>query len=191
MTQIRNGAGGGGHRLKIDATNRGWIRSVVETEQSEQAKEGNAYIVSSGLITLTNASESALLYFKNSETKPVNITRLLASVRNSTGATTSHALLNVYRAPTGLSGGSSGAAFNINFNSPKTLSGTVTKGAQGASITGGTLVAAISTPTEDTKDEETVIILPPGASIGISATPPAGNTSLQIGVSFSCHLSPL
>lgn len=189
---IEDGSGKG-YLAQVDTTNRIQSRAVSESEQNEQASLGLAYTIPSGFITLTNASESALFWIKNNEDKNLLITRFIASVRKSTGGTDNHLRILSYYNPTGMTGGTttSMTPVNLNFGSSNTLSNTSELGQQGAALTGATLFGGFAVPVESFADQPASIVLPKGASIGITCIPPAGNTSIQVAVGLSAHLAPV
>lgn len=193
MAIIQNGARGGGHRQRVDETNRAYVRSVSESEQNEQASLGLAYSVPSGFITLTNSSESAIFFLKNNEDQNLLITRFLVSARSSTGGSETHCRVSIYRNPTAMLNGTSVSLspVNLNFGSSNVLSNTSEVGLQGASFSGGTLFGGFVVPLQALTSESASIVLPKGASIGLSCTPPTGNSSFIIGAGISCHLAPV
>lgn len=190
--QLEDGSGKG-YLARVDETNRVRTRTVSESEQNEQASLGLAYSIPSGFITLTNTAESAIFWLRNDESQDLLITRFLASVRKSTGATENHARVLIYYNPTGMTSGTSTSLtpVNLNFGSSNTLSNTSEIGQQGAALTGATLFGGFVIPTESLTSESSSIVLPKGAAIGVTCVPPAGNTSLQVGVGISCHLAPV
>jgi hypothetical protein len=184
-------ATGAGFAAKVDSSNRLRTRGVTSTEVNEEATLGNAYLISSGLVTLTSAAESAVLYLRNDEDDDLVLTRFIGSARASTGGSTSHALVTLYSNPTGLTGGSGSDVVpkNLNFGSTNTLLNTSELGQQGASIDGGEAFSAFVIPLEGLSSEGSSIVLPKGASIGISVVPPTGNTSLTVGIGINAHLA--
>lgn len=194
MAVIQNGAGGPATKAQVDETNRLYVRSVSESEQNEQASLGLAYSIPSGFVTLTNSSESAIFFLKNNDDRNLLITRFLVSVRKSTGGTENHARALIYINPTGMSGGTGVPLTpkNLNFGSSNVLSNISEVGLQGATLTGSpALFGGFTLPVETLTSEASSIILPKGASIGVTCVPPANNTSLQVGVGISCHLAPV
>lgn len=193
MAKISNGASGPKYDVKVDSSHRIWSRAVSEPEQAEQASLGLAYSVTGGLTTLTTANESAMWWFRNDEDRDIVVSRFISTARNSAGGTTNHALVNIKFGVTGISGGTANkvVANNTNAGSSNVFDFTGTIGQEGASLTGGSLFGSFAVPLQDTKSSPAFIVIPQGSSIGISVTPPAGNTSLSIGVSMSCHLAPV
>lgn len=192
MAMFEDGKGTG-YLAEVDKTHRIRSRAVSESEQNEQASLGMAYTIPSGFITLTNTSESALMWLKNNETENLLITRFIASVRKSTGGTDNHARILIYYNPTGMTGGSGTdlTPVNLNFGSSNTLANTSEIGLQGASLDGATLFGGFVVPMESLTSESASIVLPKGASIGVTCVPPAGNTSLDVAVGMSTHLAPV
>lgn len=110
--------------------------------------KGNAYNINTGLVALTSATESGVLYFKNDES-PFNgessfIVDAIAVGIDDEGTTTGMSTITIVRNPTGgtLISGASDVAMNENrnFGSSTSLSTTslAYKGVEGSTVTGGT-----------------------------------------------------
>ena len=189
--EIQDGTGAG-YVAKVSSENRLYSDSVTRTEREEQAIKGDAYLIGSGFVTLTSANPSAVLYFKNDNDFSLVITRFLVAVRASTGGTTNHVQGIIYKNPTAISGGSGSPllAPNVNFGSSNTLSLTSEIGAEAATLTSGTVFAAVVAPVENLTTETASTIVPKGSSIGVLIVPPASNTSLQVSVGLNVHRLP-
>lgn len=193
MAVLENAAGSGSFKNKIDETDRLWTRTVSETEQNEQSTLGEAFTISSGFVNLSGTAESALFYLKNNSERDLLITRFIASCRDSTNGTQNHARLIIYYNPTGMTGGSSNSLniVNLNFGSSKNLVSDSEIGANAATLDNPSVFGGFVVPLESLTSESASIVLPQGSSIGVTAIAPTGNTSMDIGVGISCHLSPL
>jgi hypothetical protein len=144
--------------------------------------EGNGYNINSGIITLTTAAESALLYVKSTDSKIFIVKEIIVSLSNSTGGSGT-GTLRVYRNPTTgtiISGASPANVNNRAFYSQTSFGGQAFKGATGNTITSPTtpfLSTTRSTFTEPIPLDAEILALGQGNSIGVSWQPPAGNTS--------------
>jgi len=187
---IQDGTGSGS-RAKVDIKNRVHTFATVETGGTEAALEGDLYNVNTETITLTSASASALVYMKNTDSVPWIYNRVFYNAGPSTGGSGDF-LAEVLANPTTGTLISAGAALtphNLNFSSSKELTATTLKGAEGSTITNGTVRVSTIIPTAGTRvliafDS---IIVSPGASIAVRITPQTGNTSMNIQVGFNLY----
>ena len=188
---IRDGSGAS-YLAKVNGNNRLYTNSVSTNETEQANKKGNAYNINSGFITLTDAVDTPLLYFKNNETEDYHITAIVLGLFSSTGGTGDSPYLTVIRNPTTgtiISGATvSDIDSNRNFGSTSTLASIAYKGATGDTMTNGTdhILALCK---EDNRcflaiDE----VLPKGTSIGIKLKPRTSNTSLKVYAALIGHL---
>lgn len=181
---------GDGNKAKVDSDNRVHALSISATVQEDGAINGNTYNINTGTITLTSASESALLYFKNNGSNDVQITSIGYLIGNSTGGT-GDLSPKVIRNPTGgtIVSGAVDVPVNINknFGSFNTLTADVYKGAEGNTFTGGSdgYYSLLPGDARAYIINTGVLQLPKGSSIGISMTPQTGNTSMDVQVFMS------
>lgn len=178
--------------LSVDSRGRAQARSVSLSEQSFDSLNGDAYNINTGNITLTNATETPVIYLKNtSETRALIINRVFLSLGASTGGS-GNGFGKIYKNITGgtITSGTAFEAGNYNFGDAKTLDVDLRKGATGSTVTGTAsgiefLFPAVSqrivVPFES-------IVLPRGASLALSFTPPSGNTSIQIQAGLNVYL---
>lgn len=191
--QVQDGSGGG-YRARVDKRKRLHVDSVVFNRSELEVEEGNGYNINTGVINLTSANKSAVLYFKNNEDDPIVITALFYLFGDS-NVSAGEILIDVIRNPTAgtiVSGAVDAemAGINRNFGSSKTLTGDIYKGAEGNTITDGDKI--IESLFSDSPGRYTVsvgdIVLPKGSSIGINITPPSGNTSMNVEFAIACFL---
>jgi len=185
--------GSAGDTAKVDTRNRLSTFSITQTEATDSALLGDLYNINSGIITLTTANISSLLFLKNTDTVDWIISRVFYNVAASTGGS-GRWIANVVANPTAgtlISAGTDFTSFNLNFGSPKILSATLKKGVEGSTLTDGevrvsTLIPAAAVrviiPFES-------IVLEPGSALGIQITPPASNTSMEVQVGVNLHRS--
>jgi len=195
--QIEDG-GGSGRLAKVNSSNQLSVNAVSRTN-SENAivNSGDGYNINTGLITFTSDSESAAMFIKNNESsKNLILTLFIVQLGVSTGATTGAATtISMYRNPTAGTIVSNAVdcdipAVNQNFGSTRTFDGFTYKGAEGYTLTDGTLIEQAIAPYSPNilnfAAGETV--LPPSTSIGVKFTPPASNTSMTASFSFRTYL---
>lgn len=187
--QIQDGSGSG-HFLKVDDTGRAQAFSVSATLQNQAAITGDSYNVNTGSINLTSSNESAVAYIKNNGDTPVHILQLGYLVGASTGGT-GEFVVTIKRNPTNgtITSNALPVDMNVNknFSSTKQLNVDVYKGAEGHTIVGteDAYKSLIPSAPTVTVINTGTIILERGASIGVTAEPPAGNTSMNMQVYFA------
>lgn len=179
---------GKGFSAKVDSENRMLTISVTQSEQLFAAKKGESFQIGSGIVSLTSASESAMLYVKNNETRDLILTGVNITSTASTGGSGNVFLAKVYLEATGITGGSPTAALNNNFGSAKTLTADITAGAEAATIDGGTASGAFYIPIETFFNTEIAWVVPQGVTLAVSITPPASNTSMGCSITLEGHL---
>jgi hypothetical protein len=188
---IENGGGGASAKAKVDSlTNRLWTRAISEPEAVEAAIEGDQFIITSGAVTLTSASASAVFYYQNDESVNLIMSRIVFSAGVSTSGTTNVCNVAAKINPTGLGSGSGSdlSIINSNFGSSKTLTATNSEiGAEAATVTGGSAGPSFFFPDKLTSTFDTFVILEPGSSIAFTVTPPASNSSLLVSVAINAH----
>lgn len=173
---------GKGYKLRINDNNRAEVDAVTHTSAQEAAEEGRLFQIGAGIVNLTSATESALLYIKNEGDKPLEIVNVTISSGLSTGAVAGDVLLaKLYTDALTITNSAVAPFVNNNLGSSKTPEATYLAGVQGSAITGGALGGATFLPVANFERVNLYWILPRGASLAISITPPAGNTSLNVG----------
>jgi hypothetical protein len=190
---IQDGSGKG-YATKVDSNNRIHTDSVTFGRSELEVEIGNGYNINTGVINLTSANKSAILYFINNEDDPIVITSMFYLIGNSTGGT-GDVLATVLRNPTTgtLIDGAVAAempAVNRNFGSSRTLSSNTYKGAEGNTFTNGTKIIESIFNQSPQRHVLNVgdLVLTKGSSIGFDITPAASNTSLDVEIAFSCFL---
>lgn len=192
VTTIQGDSGvGGQYNAGVTTDNQLKTFSVGRDVATQINLEGDSYNINTGLITLTNATDTPVLYLKNNELRDLLITAIAVGMQDSTGGS-GLAQITVVRNPTEGTIVSDATNVDINSNrnygSSNTLSDDVYKGATGSTMTNGTdhiiFLQGDSGRLFASVDE----VLPKGTSIGVKITPPAGNTSLTLYVALICHL---
>jgi len=184
---------GTGKLAKVDNENRLRTYSIVQSSLEHSVDEGNGYFIHTGVITLTDAAETPILYLKSNETRDLIIDSLFIGLGTSTnGTATVQATITVVKNATAGTIVSGATAVDINsnrnFGSNKALSADAYKGATGNTMTDGSdhiiMYQEDFTQIEYNLTEE----LTPGSSIGVKLTPPTSNTSLPCYAAIVCHL---
>lgn len=187
-TTIMDGTGSGSS-AKVDSVNRLQAFSTTQPEFEFETKLGNSYIVTSGLVTLTSTSRSAILYLKSGEDVLV-VKELVVQAGQSTGGTTTDVIRTDIVAPTGgtlISNAVPAIVANLNPGSSNTLNATTFRGVEGDTLTGQVAELDSLAFVSSQLKQETGTIVPKGAILAIAITPPAGNTSIKVGVSATVY----
>lgn len=171
---------GRGFTAGVSSNNRLLTLGVNEDIFQYSAEEGDAYFIGTPLITLTSATESAIFYIKNNEDDILIFENFFTTAESTTGGSPSMYRVNWYKNPTSISSGTAVPSLNQNFSSSNALDADIEYGAQGSTVTGGSLVATLSLPIGQFNNIVANLVLGKGSSFVITVTPPAGNTSMPV-----------
>ena len=182
-----------GLTAKVSINNRLQVHSITTTEASTAAAEGDGYNINTGLITLTDAAESGVLYIQNNEDRDLQIEFLEVILAPSTGgAITDTTRVRVYRNPTG---GTliSGAVLvsnnqNRNFGTNRTLTADTYKGATGNTVTGGDVIMEVFVNPGERELLSIDMTLTKGDSVAVSYEPNDSNTSMKCMAAAIVHI---
>jgi hypothetical protein len=180
---------------RVDENNRLHTRSVTTSENFQATVRGDSYNINTGIINLTNAVETPLIYVKNNEDVDLHILTIVVGAWTSTNGSGTDGVpkIVIIRNPTtGTIITSTPTDVDINSNrnygDSKTLTIDAYKGATGDTMTNGDDHIIIQTGTSG----RTVIpideILTKGDSIGVKYTPQGSNTSQKVYCAIICHL---
>lgn len=183
MVQIV-GANNPGNAVHVDDEGKIQARAVSITEQSSKSLIGDTYNLNTGLLTLTDDAETPIFFFKNvSEDKPIVISRIFVTFLVSTGGT-GEVIASVEK---GVTGGTiltqtESLPQNFNFGSSRTPGTEFRVGATGVTFTGGIKVPEFLFTSDNQRHLVPFdsIVLPRGASMTFTLTPPTGNTSIVV-----------
>jgi len=176
--QVQDGKGTG-LLAGVDTTNRLQTRSITEGIFQNSSKNGNSFFVGTPLVTLTTATSSAVFFIQNDGTDDLMLEEIFFISEASTGGTGNMFRTIWYKNPTDIAGTST-TPLNQNFGSSIELDCTLKYGAQGAGVSGGTIVAQLSFPLQQFNMLKTDLLLPKGTSVAIAVQPPAGNTNMLV-----------
>jgi hypothetical protein len=185
---------GGGYRAKVNSQNRLFTDSVQRSDSSNASLNGDSYNINTGIVNLTSANKSAVLYVKNNETNDLFLENIFYILGNSTGGS-GDVLITILRNPTTGTIISSPtdvemAGINRNFGSAKTLTADMYVGAEGNTFTDGTKVieTVLSGAGQRIPLSAGTIVIPKSSSIGFDITPPASNSSMDVEIALAVHL---
>ena len=194
MAIIEDGATG--KTAKVNSDNTLAVHSITISEAEHASDLGQSYNVNSGLITLTSAAESGVLYFKSNENVNVHIDSIIIILGPSTGGSaTDTTQVRLYSNPTTgtlISGATDADTVeNRNIGASSTLDALAYKGATGNTITDGTILLESLVSPGSRAVFNIDITVPKGKAIAISYEPNDSNTSMKVMAAFSCHVEPI
>jgi hypothetical protein len=185
--------GGNGKSYEACVTKEGSLCtfSITESDFNHHSEDGQAFLLSSTEITLTDSTESGVLYLKNNSNFDLHFVWLQMGWQQSTDGTDGFQLKSYLNPSTGtvISDAIAGASLPLNHSSANEFTGLVYKGDQGKTFTDGIFFGSIYGDATKADYREYDIegnILSKGQGFGFTITPPAGNSNFLITVSFRC-----
>jgi len=175
---------GRGFLAEVDNKQRLHSFSVTGSEEEEANEEGDAYNINTGKITLTNAVDTPVLYFKNNEDRDYIIKAIALGLGPSTGGSGGIPEVTFIRNPT--AGTIVSNAINVdiksnrNYGSNKILIADVYKGATGNTMTGGDDHIFVYAKADARSFITIGEVLPKGTTFGIKIKPQTSNTSMTV-----------
>ena len=133
-------SGSSGNTAGVNDKNELRVCAVSEERATVAALEGDAFLISTPVITLTSANKSALLWVSNTDTLQWVISRFVFSFTASTGGVGA-APVEILKNPTAgtlISAGVATLAQNLDFGSPVALTSDIRTGSEGQTLTDGT-----------------------------------------------------
>lgn len=199
---IRDAASG--RAAEVNAINHLETVAVTVAASTYSTERGDSYNINTTIgnggskLSLTNASESGLLYIKNTESgqqsgvdKDLVIDTLFINLGTSTNGS-GEAIVRIVRNPTAgtlISGGTSMSAVNRNFSNSKTPNATILYGGQGSTVTDGSDILYSTITSAPARAVIPVdFILKFGDSMAVLVTPPASNTSMGAEVAAKVYI---
>lgn len=188
--QIKDGAGQG-YLAKVNSNNELLVRSVTDTGEIQANENGNAYNLNTGIINMTNASETTILYLKNLEDDNLVITAVVIGLWNSANGDGLDMYSTFVRNPTTgdiISGTNVDISSNRNYGSSNTLNADIKKGASGDTKVNGDDHILVRV-TEESRNFITINeIIPKGSSFAVNITPPTSNDGMNVYVAVICYV---
>lgn len=188
---IRDGKGLG-FLTQVTSRNKLATDSVSTEIAVDENKRGNAYNINTGVITLTDAADTPVLYVKNNEDDDLILEAFVIGLGPSTGGSGGYVETTVIRNPT--TGTIVSGATNVdinsnrNFGSSNSINVDAYKGATGLTMTDGEDHIIINVGTSGRSFISINEVLPKGTSIGVKIDPQASNTSQDVYVALICYL---
>jgi hypothetical protein len=173
---------GRGYEAQVDSSGRLFTIGIAEEPIFHAAITGAAYNLHTSKLTLTNASASGIFYIKNDNPDKLLICQEIYAFLGNSDSPGDVELI-AYSNPTEgtlISGGATIVPINRDLGNTVPAQATVLEGGQGYTLTNGTEVSAAIV--QDGSGMGTVLsfVLPNGASMAVTVTPPTGNTSMDV-----------
>jgi hypothetical protein len=192
--RIQDGSGTG-RLCKVTSDGRLDTFSVSETEEDKGVIAGTSFNIETPIITLTTGNKSGLLYVKNDDELDLILTGFFTLTGASTGGSgyilVEHEYNPTSAGSTLISAGTDVLAVNKSVGNARQLNATIKYGAEGSTVDAGLKkITGLHTGTGQLVLSVT-INLTKGASIAVSITPQAGNTSMPVIAAIDCYLKTL
>lgn len=179
--KIKDGAGKG-RLAAVDSENRLKVFSTQESEEQHAIGEGRTWNITTGELTLTADTASAVQYVKNTGTATLIVPLYIILTKASSGGS-GNSKIEILRNPTAgtvVSDANNGTNINQNFGASATPKVDHFVGGEGKTLTGQDDVLNSQTTASNRLLLGIITFLPTGASVGIRITPPSGNTSIVV-----------
>ena len=173
-----------GNTAKVNTDGQLITRATAVEQRLISTVDKNYYEATTAQITLTDTTETGIIYIKNLEDFVLVIDRVFYDIWESTGGSNG-GILKYYRNPT-VTGGSAIVPYNTNFESSSEIEATSLKSL--TTMTGDFWWTAYISAGTSSALEEGRIVLPKGRSFGISVAAPTGNTSMKVSINVAMYL---
>lgn len=187
--QIEDGLGNA-YAAGVDRTKRLMVHAVNVDAIDAAAERGEAFNLTTDVVTLTSTAESGVLYVMNSDAeRNLILARLAFSFGKA--STSGDVIVKTYANPTSgtlLSAGTPITFLQRNLGSRLVAQGTALRaGAVGQTQIGGTLIA--TRVFQDAREHEVNAgwLIPAGSGLAITVQPPTGNTSMRAAITVACY----
>jgi len=180
---IDNGGSDGGFKAKVGVDGKLAVRGVEESEALDANKAGEAYNINTGIISLTDAVETPVLYFKNNEANDFIIEAVVIAIWDSAAGDGADMVATFIRNPTAgtivTSENNVSIVSNRNYGSSNSLTADAYVGATGSTMTDGDDHILVRV-TESSRNFIAINeVLPKGTSFGVKLTPPTSNNAMN------------
>ena len=184
---IKDGRGTG-YLAQVTSNNRLATESVVITGEDDSIRVGEGWQISTGpTVAFTAATETALLYIKNTDPRSFVLDRAVLILGSVVGAGASddwtfRVLRNPEATGTIITNAVTAGISNSNHGSGLIPSGDLYRGVQGDTVDLGGLGTGAPLPIQQASNRTVYPLgrqLPTGSSIAFKLTPPTGTTSAK------------
>jgi len=187
MSNMLQDGTGGGNFQEVDKNNNAHTYSITVSESVSATINGDGYILSTGIKTITNDTDNYLHYIKNDSAMDLVISETIFTLGSSTGGASDEVTFLGRLNPTAgtiISAGLSYSPFNTNLGSSNTFDGTSQLATSlELTATGGTQADGLIT-TAGRIIFNTPIIIPKGSSLAGGIKCDTGNTSQLCSIGY-------
>ena len=185
-----------GKTARVNQDNTLAAHSITISEAEHATDLGQSYNINTGIVTLTSAGVSGVLYFKNNEDINIHIDHIIILLGNTTGGVaTDSCTIKVLANPTAGTVISDATAVdmvqNRNVGASSTLEALVYKGAEAKTFTDGDEMVGSLLSSGTRAAFVLDITVPKGKAIGVTIEPEDSNTSMKTMVALVCHIEPV
>ena len=182
---LRDGTGKG-YLARINDDNQMVTRSIAVEQRLKSTVDGNYFECTTGQQTLTNATETSVMYLRNDDTagRFMIVDRLFLDTWTSSNGSGNDGTLRYYK-NAAVTGGTALTPVNTNYTSAASAPSVSSSAATGAFTTAHASMSGTVWWVERITDKlslnwsEGAFCLPPGASHGITIAAPTSNTSMK------------
>ena len=157
--------------------------AVGRDEIQQRSVEGNVYSLQTSIITLTNTTETPLMYIKNNEPVDIRISIVAWWTSVSTGGASGRTILTAYSNATGgtiiSEANDTGVNVNRRIGDSAQILADVYEGGVGKTVTGGVVSGRTISPAGLPLRLPIEIVVARGNTITITAIAPDSNTSME------------
>lgn len=181
-TLIKDGTGGG-YLVKVTEGNRLTTESVTVKAENDAIRIGDGWQIASGPVSFTAATQTAILYVKNSDSKALILDRAVLVLGTATGGTgdwTIQTLRNPAEDGTIVTNALAAGVSNSNHGSSKIPDAVAYKGVQGDTVDVSGAGTGAPLPIQQSQNRTVFPLgrrLELGSSIAWRLTPPTGTTA--------------
>jgi len=180
---IKDGRGSG-YLAHVNKDNQLVTRAVVVEQRLKSTLDENYFEVSTGKVTLTDTTETGIIYIKNSDDRPLVIDRVFFDIWSSTAGTGNDGTLIYYKDVT-ITGGTDITPQVTKYSSPSVAVGTFKKSL--TTFSGTAWWTAYITDKTSVELEEGRIILPTNGTHAITIAAPTSNTSMAVSINIAFY----
>ena len=182
FTQIKDGAGGG-YSATVTEGNRLTTESVVVSAENDAIRIGDGWQIASGPVAFTAATQSAILYVRNTDAQALILDRAVLILGTATGGAgdwSFRTIRNPGATGTLVSNAVAAGVSNSNHGSAKIPNATAYRGVQGDTVDTGLAGTGALLPIQQASNRTVFPLgrrLEIGSSIAWELTPPTGTTA--------------
>lgn len=174
-----------GRTARVNLDNQLETFAVTVEKVVRASADGATFFIGTGIINLTSDGKSWLLNVRNTDDVDWVVSTLTLDFGVTDGVGDSQIEFSAgVTGGTLITAGTTIPAGNLNLGSAKLLNSEIKLGAEGSTVSGGgpELVTLIPEGVNTTIIDNGPIIIAPGTALAAAVTPPAGNTSMNVGI---------